>query len=63
MPHRREFLRFLAASPLLAGAWAQAGFTLDSAEQAFSVTDFEDAARRVLSPAHWATWPPAWTTT
>jgi isopentenyl diphosphate isomerase/L-lactate dehydrogenase-like FMN-dependent dehydrogenase len=53
MPHRREFLRFLAASPLLAGAWAQAGFTLDSADQAISLMDFEDAARRVLSPAHW----------
>jgi 4-hydroxymandelate oxidase len=53
MPHRREFLRFLTASPLAAAAWAQAGFTLDSADQVISLMDFEDAARRVLSPAHW----------
>jgi 4-hydroxymandelate oxidase len=29
------------------------GLTLTSPDQAISVLDFEDAARRVLSPAHW----------
>ena len=51
---RREFLRFLAASPLFASASAQQpALTLDTVEQAISLMDFEDAARRVLPPAHW----------
>jgi isopentenyl diphosphate isomerase/L-lactate dehydrogenase-like FMN-dependent dehydrogenase len=49
---RRRFLRFLAASPLLATAWAQ-DLTLDAPADAIGVLDFEAAARRVLSPAHW----------
>ena len=49
---RRQFFRFLAASPLLAGAWAQRGAP-ETVEQAISLLDFEDAARRVLPPAHW----------
>ncbi|PWU00946.1 MAG: alpha-hydroxy-acid oxidizing enzyme [Terriglobia bacterium] len=51
---RRRFLRFLAGSPLLARAWAQAPpVTLNSAKDALTVMDFEDAAHRVLPPAHW----------
>jgi isopentenyl diphosphate isomerase/L-lactate dehydrogenase-like FMN-dependent dehydrogenase len=65
---RRRFLKFLAASPLAAlpatawqtqqtaGAGAGSGsgyFTpLTSAKDAFSVMDFEDAARRTLPEAH-----------
>jgi len=64
-PDRREFLRFLAASPLLAGcpsvleALSQAtpAVPLDEAigspADALSVFDFEAAARKVLPPAHW----------
>jgi isopentenyl diphosphate isomerase/L-lactate dehydrogenase-like FMN-dependent dehydrogenase len=43
----------LAAGPLLAGAWAQGTPTLDTPSDAISLLDFEAAARRVLSPAHW----------
>ena len=50
---RRRLLRLLAASPLLPAAWAQGSLQFDAAEQAISVLDFEEAARRVLSPAHW----------
>ena len=53
---RREFLRFLAASPLIARAWAQeapAAGVLSSAKDALSVMDFEPLARKVLPPAHW----------
>src|ERR1051325_8693631 len=59
-PARRGlFFRFLAASPLLAGAaWAQAlnqnpALKLSAAEEAITLMDFEEAARRVLPPAHW----------
>src|SRR6186997_3308114 len=53
-PDRREFLRFLAASPLLTAAWAQQPeLKLETVEQAISLMDFEMAARRVLPPAHW----------
>jgi 4-hydroxymandelate oxidase len=51
---RREFLRFLAGSPLLAQAWAQApALKLDSAKDAVALMDFEEAAHKVLPPAHW----------
>src|SRR5687767_318529 len=51
---RRRFLQFLAASPLFAHAWAQQPpLTLESASDAITLMDFEEAARRVLSPAHW----------
>jgi isopentenyl diphosphate isomerase/L-lactate dehydrogenase-like FMN-dependent dehydrogenase len=53
---RRRFLKFLAASPLFAAAWAQAqrpALTLDAVDQAMTLMDFEEAARRALSPAHW----------
>ena len=48
---RREFLRFLAASPLWAQREAQqAPATI---KDAFSVMDFEPLAMRALRPAHW----------
>jgi isopentenyl diphosphate isomerase/L-lactate dehydrogenase-like FMN-dependent dehydrogenase len=54
---RRRFLELLAASPLLAvaGAWAaqDGALRLAIAEDAISVMDFEEAARRALPPAHW----------
>jgi 4-hydroxymandelate oxidase len=61
MKSRREFLRFLAASPLLAGspavlqALSQASLNdvIGSPADALSVLDFEAAARKVLPPAHW----------
>jgi 4-hydroxymandelate oxidase len=61
--HRREFLRFLAASPLMAGAFSRsiladtpAGspkFAIHAAKEALSVSDFESLAREALPPAHW----------
>lgn len=52
--HRRRFLRFLAASPLFAEAWAQQAWPIiTSAKDAVDVMDFEEAARKVLPPAHW----------
>jgi 4-hydroxymandelate oxidase len=63
---RREFLRFLAASPYVAAfggvsafleqqASAQAGVEVIAAPaDALSVLDFEEAARRKVLPGHWA---------
>jgi len=52
--NRRRFLQFLAGSPLLAGAWAQVPQAkMESAKDAINVLDFEEAARKVLPPAHW----------
>jgi 4-hydroxymandelate oxidase len=65
MSDRREFLKFLAGSPLLLAypslldAFTQAPTTqaaaaaLASAADALDVFDFEAMARRVLPPAHW----------
>src|SRR5512141_3161746 len=51
---RREFARFLAASPLMARAWAQdASATITSPKDAINVMDFEPLARKALPPAHW----------
>jgi isopentenyl diphosphate isomerase/L-lactate dehydrogenase-like FMN-dependent dehydrogenase len=51
---RRRFLQFLAASPLFAHAWTQQPpLTLESAADAITLMDFEEAARRALPPAHW----------
>ena len=51
---RRLFLQFLASSPLFAAAaWAQQGAAPSGASDILTVMDFEEAARRVLSPAHW----------
>jgi len=62
--HRREFLRFLAGSPLAAHAFSQqifaqgtpAGdptFPILNAKDALSIMDFEGLARQALPPAHW----------
>ena len=54
--YRREFLRFLAGSPLLAyglrEAWAQET-AAPAAKDVLSVLDFEALARPKLPPAHW----------
>jgi len=51
---RREFARFLAASPLMARAWAQdASATITSPKDALEFMDFEPLARKALPPAHW----------
>src|ERR1700677_1909204 len=52
--HRRRFLRFLAASPLAAQAWAQDPvLTITKPQDALDVMDFEPLARKALPPAHW----------
>ena len=52
--NRRRFLRFLAASPLFARGWAQSSApVISNAKDALSLMDFEEAARKVLPPAHW----------
>src|ERR1700693_4269168 len=58
---RREFLRFLAASPLAAQALAQnptgpytpTYMAPAAAKDALDVMDFEPLARKALPPAHW----------
>jgi isopentenyl diphosphate isomerase/L-lactate dehydrogenase-like FMN-dependent dehydrogenase len=49
---RREFLRFLAASPLAAIA-QEPGVKEPGAKDALSVLDFEPLAHKALPPAHW----------
>ncbi len=56
--HRRDFLRFLAASPLLAKALGNSAFAQDnsiiaSAKDALNIMDFEAASKKALPPAHW----------
>jgi len=55
--HRRAFLRFLAASPLLAMmpsvAEAVEAGDLEQASQALDVFDFEAMAQKIVPPAHW----------
>ena len=54
--HRRQFLQFLAASPLMAygvrEAWAQPG-AATTVKDVLNVPDFEALARQALPPAHW----------
>lgn len=57
MSERRAFLRFLAASPLLAGfptadLFAQDGM-LAKPGDALDVFDFEAMAQKIVPPAHW----------
>lgn len=63
MQHRRSFLRFVAASPYVAALGGLRVFAEQSPEvaeaianpkDAFSVMDFEEAARRKVMPGHWA---------
>jgi 4-hydroxymandelate oxidase len=52
--HRREFLRFLAASPFAARAIGQnSAPAITRAGDALSVMDFEPLAHKALDPAHW----------
>ena len=60
---RREFLRFLAASPYVAALGGVAAFAqrapdvadgIESPADALSVFDFEDAAQRKVMPGHWS---------
>jgi 4-hydroxymandelate oxidase len=55
--YRREFLQFLAASPLMAyglrEVLAQGGATTPIAKDVLSVMDFEALAKSALPPAHW----------
>jgi 4-hydroxymandelate oxidase len=53
--NRREFLRFLAASPLLgaAGQVQPRSGIIASPQDALNVFDFESAAREKLPAAHW----------
>ena len=57
MSSRRAFLRFLAASPLLAGYPSAKLFAQElallKASDALDVFDFEVMARQILPPAHW----------
>jgi 4-hydroxymandelate oxidase len=59
LKNRRRFLEMLAASPLLGSfaalAWQKqkAGSGVTSPRDAIDVMDFEEAAHKVLSPAHW----------
>jgi isopentenyl diphosphate isomerase/L-lactate dehydrogenase-like FMN-dependent dehydrogenase len=46
---RREFIRFLAASPL----WAQTSASPANSSDVLNVMDFEPLARQALPPAHW----------
>jgi 4-hydroxymandelate oxidase len=51
---RRQFLKFLAGSPLLLHARPQSDtLVLRSPGEALTVADFEAAAHQVLRPAHW----------
>jgi len=51
---RRRFLRFLAASPLAARAWAQGPvIPITHPKDALDVMDFEPLAHKALPPAHW----------
>jgi isopentenyl diphosphate isomerase/L-lactate dehydrogenase-like FMN-dependent dehydrogenase len=62
--HRRDFLRFVAGSPLLAAAMNQNVFgqgtppgnpalQFKTAKEVLEVMDFEGLARQILPPAHW----------
>ena len=58
MNTRREFFKFLAASPYLAhlaarAVAAQSADALGAPAGALNVFDFEEAARRKVSTAHW----------
>jgi 4-hydroxymandelate oxidase len=50
---RRNFLRFLAGSPLLAQAYGQDAGKFASPKDVLAVMDLEPEAHRLLPPAHW----------
>src|SRR5262249_12077093 len=49
MLYRRQFLRYLAASPLIASLRAQQA----KPDDGLSVMDFADIAHKAVPPAHW----------
>jgi 4-hydroxymandelate oxidase len=56
--NRRNFLRFLAGSPLFAKAWAEGlpgvpASIITSPKDALNIMDFEEAGRKMVPPAHW----------
>src|SRR5262249_1297413 len=53
--HRRAFLRFLAASPLAAKAFAaEASVAMPAnVKDVIDIMDFEPLAKKALPPAHW----------
>src|SRR6516162_7184988 len=56
---RREFLKFMAASPYLAsqiagGGSGDVGNIVKDPAGALNVFDFEEAAHRKVMPGHWA---------
>ena len=51
-PNRRDFLKFLAASPLAGFAAERSDTVIGKPGDAINVFDFENAARRILPPAH-----------
>ena len=59
MSNRREFLKFLAASPLLGAlpaglpGFAETDYIIANPAEALNVFEFEAAARKALPPAHW----------
>src|ERR1700690_2543480 len=53
LDHRRNFLRFLAGSPLLAHAYAQDAGKIASPKDVLAVAELEELAHRALPPAHW----------
>lgn len=57
MSDRREFLKFVAASPLLAAvpslSFALRQGSLQQAADALDVFDFQAAAEKIVPPAHW----------
>ena len=50
---RRSFLRFLAASPLAARAYAQDAVKIATPKDVLAVMDLEEVAHHALPPAHW----------
>jgi len=50
---RREFLRFIAASPLMTMTPDSPSPVVAAAKDALSVMDFEPLARKILPPGHW----------
>ena len=52
LSHRRDFLKFLAASPLVTALPGRSNDIITSPKQALNVFDFEAAARQALPPAH-----------
>src|ERR1700758_1015351 len=51
--NRRRFLRFLAASPLVAQSLAQEPVKITSPKDVVAVMDLKELAHSKLPPAHW----------